>query len=170
MKPKTHAEIIARMRSDAEEDEYTPDGILGQTLHSLADELDAAHKREIDELKKQVGNAAKLRKALEKCANMGEQIDCQLGSSDATVYAFRDERCLAHNISECARAALAAPARNCDVLTPEVLFNEFINEMPEEVKKITTEHERGLIFLAAKGVIDTLFETHKPEEEVGGKK
>ena len=61
-----------------------------------------------------VGDAAKLREALEKCANWGEQIDCQLGSSDETVYAFRHERCLAHNISECARAALSAPTRNCD--------------------------------------------------------
>jgi len=64
-------------------------------------------------------NNAKLREALEKCANMGEQIDFQLGSSDETVYTFRDERCLAHNISECARAALAAPPRNCDVGTAE---------------------------------------------------
>ena len=59
----------------------------------------------------------KLREALEKCANWGEQIDCQLGSSDETVYAFRDERCLAHNISECARAALAEPVKNCEVGT-----------------------------------------------------
>jgi len=62
----------------------------------------------------EANNIKAMREALEKCANMGEQIDCQLGSSDATVYAFRHERCLAHNISECARAALAAPARNCD--------------------------------------------------------
>ena len=60
------------------------------------------------------GDCAKLREALERCANWGEQIDCQLGSSDETVYAFRDERCLAHNISECARAALSATPRNCD--------------------------------------------------------
>ena len=64
----------------------------------------------------------KLREALEKCANWGEQIDCQLGSSDETVYAFRDERCLAHNISECARAALAEPVKNCEVGTAEEQF------------------------------------------------
>lgn len=51
---KTHAEIIARMRSDAEEDKYTPDGILGQTLHSLADSLEAAQRREIDVLKRRI--------------------------------------------------------------------------------------------------------------------
>ena len=58
---KTHAEIIARMRSDAEEDEYTPDGILGQTLHSLADSLEAAHKRELNEV---VALATRYRTAL----------------------------------------------------------------------------------------------------------
>ena len=64
-----------------------------------------------------VGNSAKMREALEKIANMGEQIDCQLGSSEETVYAFRNERCIAHNISECARSALSAPPRNCDLGT-----------------------------------------------------
>ena len=54
------------------------------------------------------GNAVKMREALEKIASMGEQIDYQLGSSEETVYALRHERCLAHNISECARAALEA--------------------------------------------------------------
>ena len=67
----------------------------------------------------------KLREALEKCANWGEQIDCQLGSSDETVYTFRDERCLAHNISECARAALAEPVKNCEVGSPEEQLARF---------------------------------------------
>ena len=65
------------------------------------------------------GNAATMREALENIANMGEQIDYQLGSSDETVYAFRHERSLAHSISECARTALSAPPRNCDVGTAE---------------------------------------------------
>ena len=46
-----------------------------------------------------VGNAAAMREALEKIANMGEEIDYQLGSSDETVYAFRHERSLAYNIA-----------------------------------------------------------------------
>ncbi len=62
----------------------------------------------------QLGNSEKMRKALEQISNMGEQIDYQLGSSEETVYAFRNERCLAHNISECARSALSALPRNCD--------------------------------------------------------
>ena len=64
-----------------------------------------------------VRNAAAMREALEEIANMGEEIDYQLGSSDETVYAFRHERSLAYNISECARTALSAPPRNCDVGT-----------------------------------------------------
>ena len=75
-----------------------------------------------------VGNAAAMREALENIANMGEEIDYQLGSSDETVYAFRHERSLAYNISECARTALSAPPRNCDVGTAEEQvsrYNEF---------------------------------------------
>ena len=72
-----------------------------------------------------VGNAAAMREALEEIANMGEEIDYQLGSSDETVYAFRHERSLAYNISECARAALSAQPRNCDVGTSEEQAERF---------------------------------------------
>lgn len=72
-----------------------------------------------------LGNAAKMREALERIASMGEQIDHQLGSSEETVYAFRHERCLAHNISECARSVLAAPPRNCDVGTVEEQLDRY---------------------------------------------
>ena len=72
-------------------------------------------KKEEEEVKmEKPGNAAAMRDALENIANMGEQIDYQLGSSNETVYAFRHERSLAHSISECARTALTAPPRNCD--------------------------------------------------------
>lgn len=67
----------------------------------------------------EASNIKAMRDSLEQIASMGEQIDHQLGSSEETVYAFRHERCLAHNISECARAALSALPRNCDVGTPE---------------------------------------------------
>lgn len=54
---ETITEIIAEMRSDANADEYTPDGILGQKLNYIADRLEAAHKREL-------GDVAKLREAM----------------------------------------------------------------------------------------------------------
>ena len=47
---KITAGIIARMRLDASEDESTPDGILGQTLNYFADLLEAAHRREADNI------------------------------------------------------------------------------------------------------------------------
>lgn len=59
----------------------------------------------------------------------------------------------------------AKPKRNCDVYAPEVLLKEFLNEMPEEVKNGTTEHERKLVELTAKGVIDALFAPYNPEKE-----
>lgn len=58
------------------------------------------------------GNAAALRAALEKCAELGDQIDNWLGSDEATAWNCRNERSAAHNIMLTARAALAAPARN----------------------------------------------------------
>ena len=54
---ETIADIIAEMRSDANADEYTPDGILGQKLNYIADRLEAARKRER-------GDCAKLREAI----------------------------------------------------------------------------------------------------------
>ena len=75
----------------------------------------------------EASNMKAMREALENCAKMGEQIDYQLGSSDETVYAFRDERCLGHNISECARAALAKPPRACDVMSQEDLTKVVIS-------------------------------------------
>ena len=79
-----------------------------------------------------VVNAAAMREALEKIANMGEEIDYQLGSSDETVYAFRHERSIAHSISECARTALSAPPRNCDRYTLSEALRKY--EFPTKSK------------------------------------
>lgn len=84
-------------------------------------------------------NNAKMREALEKCANWGEQIDCQLGSSDETVYAFRHERCLAHNISECARAALAAPATEKEGENEMSIGEDLLASKLENVQYIARE-------------------------------
>lgn len=80
-----------------------------------------------------LGNAAKMREALEKIASMGEQIDYQLGSSEETVYALRHERCLAHNISECARSALSATPRNCDLYRTKKEWDEAYKKYREHV-------------------------------------
>ena len=95
-----------------------------------------------------VGNAAAMREALEKIANMGEEIDYQLGSSDETVYAFRNERSLAHSISECARTALSAPPRNCDAFSKAQVL-----EMLED-RSFSKEDTIEWLFAEAKGATD----------------
>lgn len=87
-----------------------PEGNLAERLQEA---LEKAERR-IAELERAPGNAAALREALEKCAELGDQIDNWLGSDEATVWNCRNERSAAHNIMLTARAALAAPARNCD--------------------------------------------------------
>ena len=116
---ETIADIVAEMRSNEFDDPsfnvYSL--VAARTLaRGWADRIEAAVNQPVTNCNR-LGNAAKMREALERCASMGEQIENQLGSSEDTVYAFRGERCLAHNISECARAALSAPPRNCDVGT-----------------------------------------------------
>ena len=54
---ETVAGIIAEMRGDANADDYTPDGILGQKLNYIADRLEAAHKREAKSIERIVRDA-----------------------------------------------------------------------------------------------------------------
>lgn len=102
---ETIADIADAMRNEGHTGEASCLEWIRTKMTYYADRIEAALKR---------GNDAKMREALQRIANMGEQIDYRLGSSEETVYALRDERCLAHNISECARAALTEPPRNCD--------------------------------------------------------
>ena len=151
-KQETIADIVAEMREFADTDSQSMGrDVLRRHIQYFARRIESSAKREreagseaaqicgeIGEMvgmeaacKEKVadcnrlGNVAKMREALENCASMGEQIDNQLGSSEDTVYAFRGERCLAHNISECARVALASPPRNCDVGAPEEQSERF---------------------------------------------
>ena len=118
-KQETIADIVREMRTlgqlDEESTDKIPRSLQALGLRTYADRIEAACKKVTD--CNRLDNAAEMREALEKIASMGEQIDYQLGRSEETVYALRHERCLAHNISECARAALSAPQRNCDVLS-----------------------------------------------------
>ena len=106
----TVADIVAEMREFADTDSQSIGrDVLRRRIQHFARRIEQS----VTDCN-QFGNAAAMRDALEKIANMGEQIDYQLGSSDETVFAFRHERSLAHSISECARTALSAPPRNCD--------------------------------------------------------
>ena len=134
-KHETIADIVAEMLEFAETDSQTigRDVLRRRIQHFVASIIEAVAKQEVTDCN-HLGNVAKMREALERCASMGEQIDNQLGSSEDTVYAFRGERCLAHNISECARAALFAPPRNCDVGTADeqhARFYSFCDKIEE---------------------------------------
>lgn len=72
------------------------------TVSELADRFEAAYKRER-------GDAAAMRKALIRCATLGE-------------YCFQDIHAEVANVS---RAALAEPPRNCDIIPDEKLVDEF---------------------------------------------
>ncbi len=112
---KTHAEIIDEMRFHGQQNinagkakrEY---GILtyeGRLHKNFADDLAAAHKRELDELRKQVGNAAKSREALSAALDMIFDLQvCNRSPIANSVYAVRRK----------IKDALAAPPRNCDLL------------------------------------------------------
>ena len=103
-------DIIAEMRKESEVDDFTEDGILGQTLHSYADRLKAAHNREVDEVKKQFGNEEKMRVWLERL-NAFMQLPPHTQTKAEALNMIR--------------AALAAPARNCDVGTEEEQSKRF---------------------------------------------
>ena len=137
-KQETIADIVAEMREFADTDsQSTGRDVLRRRIQHFARRIEAAAKRECEatgEKSSRIGKSAKMREALEKIASMGEQIDNQLGSSDETVYAFLDERSIAHNISECARSALSAPPRNCDVGTADeqhARFYSFCDKIEE---------------------------------------
>ena len=153
---KTHAEIIAEMRFhgqqniDAEKDkpEYGILTVEGRITQNYAAELDAAHKREVEDAERRgnhaatkaicdtlekvgplydadsIGNAAKLREALVLALSL---LDLKEGVPYKTV---------SQKDIDFMKAALAAPARNCDRLAD---FNEairtFAKERPNNKKK-----------------------------------
>ena len=126
------------------------------SFHKLAHELESAHKREIDEAERRanhaaiknvsetlskvgplydaesVGNAAKLHSAAEvtlttikKCMDILNSIPSDCGY-DGLVEDVGDELCALRD--DFINAALAAPARNCDVLTADERTHKFIEK------------------------------------------
>ena len=188
----SHDELIAEIRKrqdlcggDLVDNFHIEDGEYGEwsgleLLKAYAECLEKAHKREIVETttkaatyainlteekwRRECADMAKLRETLHEIGKA-----CAWISDNCNDITNQTQRYMQDIIVK-VKSALAAPARNCDVLAPEVLLNEFINAMPEEVEKKITKSERDLIELTAKGVIDTLFATYKPEEEVGDHK
>ena len=186
----SHDELIAEIRKrqdlrggDLVDNFHIEDGEYGEwsgleLLKAYAECLDKAHKREIVETatkaatyainlteqkwRRECADMAKLRETLHEIGKACAWISDNCNDTTNQTQQYMQD------IIVKVKSALAAPARNCDVFTPEVLFNEFINEMPEEVEKKITKSERDLIELTAKGVIGTLFAPYDPEE--GGNK
>lgn len=94
-------EIIVSIRKRAEEDDYTPDHILGQTLNYLADQLEFVN----DKLDPRNGaNGAAMRESLKHIVFWaGERAAGRMTDLDFLV-----------NVQASAAAALGFPARNCD--------------------------------------------------------
>lgn len=115
-KRETSTNIIAEMRTFKCRNLAT--GQLEEcsaVAHYFADRLEAALKREAP------GNSAKLREVVERVAHMN---DDGYWNSSAQIC----------NLVALARAALAAPSRNCDVGTPEEQaerYMEFCHNYPK---------------------------------------
>lgn len=93
------------------------------TVKELADRLEAARRRER-------GDCAKLREALQKAAESAAEIMERVRHKDGLAFNT------ANYIAGVARAALAAPARNCDVGTvgqQDERFSVFCNRHFKEV-------------------------------------
>ena len=130
---KTHAEIIGEMRFHGQQNinaekakrEY---GILtyeGRLHKNFADDLAAAHERELDELRKRIGDPAKLREALKKCLLY---IACAESVGIGTITLNDKVKLDPKKIIKSAKAALAAPPRNCDALTADERTHKFIEK------------------------------------------
>ena len=149
--PESIADILAEMRHM-----MPPQGsVFSWALHNFADRIEAAAKREcsireqaaadyalkrgeeihadrcsactLRDSAERPGNAAAMREALTWCADLGEQIESKTGEADVM-----DD---AGDIADTARAALSAPARNCDrfktAKEAEAGFDAFCAEVRE---------------------------------------
>ncbi|MBO7685719.1 MAG: hypothetical protein J6V72_05010 [Kiritimatiellae bacterium] len=109
-KHETIADIAAAMRdySNACNDGYlTEYSVVCTDMRNYADRIEAAHRRESVTERHVLGDAAKLREALEKARLFVGCCDSEL--------AFVNMGCIDRNkLCEEIDAALAAPPRNCD--------------------------------------------------------
>ena len=118
-----------------------------------------AHKREIDRLKRQVGNVAKLRDALSAALDMIFDLqNCHRSPIANSVYAVRRK----------IKDALAAPARICDVLGEEAMINIVKSEIGKHVP-MATDHERKIAEMAATAALATAYATVSIKESEAAK-
>ena len=180
-KQETVADILAEMRGLVK-----PGETLNNTyelLNGLADRIEAAHKREIELVaarccalgrlagygaseirhKREIGNGAKMREALEALVKGYEVWDV------CDYVGWGEERCkgcpqeaLCKGIFDC-KNALAEPARACDVLSANELKLQVFAGLAYQIK-IKGFNIRGLEVLlksVAGAVIDIAYDTNE---------
>jgi hypothetical protein len=97
-------EVTGRMRKDAKDDDYTPDGILGQKLNWYADKIEEIVKEY--EASSYGKNLAAMRESLKHMVYWaGECVAGRMSHNDFLV-----------NVQCSAASALRFPARNCDTM------------------------------------------------------
>jgi len=156
---KTHAEIIAEMRFhgqqniDAEKDkpEYGILTVEGRITQNYAAELDAAHKREIEDAERR-GNHAATKACCETIEKAGPFYDAEsVGNSVKLREVLKEVKRYLDgytvNILELRRkvdAALAEPPRNCDLYADERSAWEAFSEKRQGPDSSTEEYEQWL--------------------------
>ena len=135
---ETIADIIAEMRALSNP---ISDGIIAIDGRSIADRLEAAHKRER-------GNCAKFREA---CANIVDYVQSAMcHATDAHVLDYLTQ------VEMWAKAALASPPRNCEKYTTvDEAMHDFADEaLIEEWNALKAGKDRDMLaeelFLFAK--------------------
>ena len=119
-KRKTASEIIAEMRNRVIGDDGIKWTLTADEVISYADRLEVALAREAAP----AGNAAAMREALTECrAVMDKLADVVFHERD--IYSVSDDAFAAQNAIT---AALAAPARNCDVYGKRDCVDAFIRD------------------------------------------
>ena len=116
---ETIADIVADIRAQNQglpEDSYALSPQVCDLL-SLADRIEAAEKHSVTNCNR-LGNAAKMREALENIAEYAKAAECH--TEDAHLLGYLNQ------ISMWAEDAISAPPRNCDVGTPEEQHRRFM--------------------------------------------
>ena len=141
-RPETIDDIVADIRAQNQglpEDSYALSPLVCDLL-SISARIEAAHKRELEatrENSSQVGNAEKMREALEKVRfylpHFLQYMRLHLEDAEAGGYYER--------ILEVVNAALSAPPRNCDVLEGSTADDEFEKAMGFPPSKTADERD-----------------------------
>ena len=171
-KQETIADIVSEMRIGdlCASDTAAQSMYINDFLASYADRIEAAEKREREatrEKPSQVGNASKMREALNRADAVLRLISKSAWFIDAN-FAVTKAVIEAGNAIE---AALAAPPRNCDRLSADKCKQILKMEMDVYIPQEATDNDREIAQRTAYGVIDALFAPYTEQKgETDGSK